>query len=278
GGWTFRMIESLSSSFKVPLDKPWKELPREIQNLLLYGSGDETMSIRWSEGGRNGTYKTSFEGIIPMLMRRFKETTSESMRKHYLRYFSDKPCSACKGERLRPESRAVTIGDVGDLPGKSIVAVSRMTIDGAMAFLQDLFLEGNDKVVAAELLKEIGNRLRFLLDVGLGYLTLDRPGPTLSGGEPQRIRLASQMGSELTGVIYMLDEPSIGLHQRDNVRLLSTLKPLRGLGHAVIVVEHDEETMEEADFIVDFGPGAGELGGEIVAAGPPREVRTEGRA
>jgi excinuclease ABC subunit A len=276
GGWTFRMIESLSQSFKVPLDKPWKDLPREIRDLLLHGSGDETMNIRWSEGGRSGTYRTSFEGIIPMLMRRFKETTSESMRKHYLRYFSDKPCSACKGERLRPESRAVTIGDVGDTPGKSIVAVSRMTIDQALAFLGDLPLQGNDKVVAAELLKEIGNRLRFLLDVGLGYLTLDRPGPSLSGGESQRIRLASQMGSELTGVIYILDEPSIGLHQRDNARLLATLKRLRDLGNSVIVVEHDEETMMEADWLADFGPGAGELGGEIVATGSPREVmRTE---
>src|SRR5262249_9072284 len=235
GGWTYRMIESLASSFRVPLDKPWKDLPREVKDLLLYGSGDETMSIRWSEGGRTGTYKTSFEGIIPMLMRRFKETVSESMRKHYLRYFSDKPCSACKGERLRPESRAVTIGDVGETPGKSIAQASRMTIEQAMQLISTLPLEGNDKVVASELLKEIGNRLRFLLDVGLGYLTLDRPGPTLSGGESQRIRLASQMGSELTGVIYILDEPSIGLHQRDNARLLATLKRLRDLGNSVIV-------------------------------------------
>src|SRR5918912_4082632 len=155
GGWTFRMIESLSSSFKVPLDKPWKELSRDVKDLLLYGSGDQTMSIRWSEGGRSGTYKTSFEGIIPMLMRRYKETTSESMRKHYLRYFSDKPCSACKGERLRPESRAVTIGGVvasgNDVAarGKSIVDVSRMTIDSAMSCLQDLKLKGNDAVVTS---------------------------------------------------------------------------------------------------------------------------------
>src|SRR5207248_11285911 len=156
--------------------------------------------------------------------------------------------------------------------GRSIVAVSRMTIDQAMQLISMLPLEGNDKVVASELLKEIGNRLRFLLDVGLGYLTLDRPGPSLSGGESQRIRLASQMGSELTGVIYILDEPSIGLHQRDNMRLLNTLKRLRDLGNSVIVVEHDEETMEEADYLVDFGPGAGELGGEIVATGTPREV------
>src|SRR5207237_2026014 len=231
GGWTFRMIESLSQSFKVPLDKPWKDLPRETRDLLLHGSGDETMSIKWSEGGRSGTYRTSFEGIIPMLMRRFKETISESMRKHYLRYFSDKACSACKGERLRPESRAVSVGDVGETRGKSIVELSRMTIEQAMDFIGTLPLTGSDKVVAAELLKEIANRLRFLLDVGLGYLTLDRPGPSLSGGESQRLRLASQMGSELSGVIYILHAPSIGLHQRDNARLLSTLKRLRDLGN-----------------------------------------------
>src|SRR5207245_8526043 len=181
-------------------------------------------------------------------------------RKHYLRYFSDKPCSACKGERLRPESRAVTIGDLGDTPGRSIVQVSRMTIEQAMQLISTLPLEGNDKVVASELLKEIGNRLRFLLDVGLGYLTLDRPGPSLSGGESQRTRLASQMGSDATGAIYILDEPSIGLHQRDNVRLLSTLKRLRDVGNSVIVVEHDEEPKEEADWIVGFGPGAGAVG------------------
>ncbi len=278
GGWTFRMIESLSQSFKVPLDKPWKDLSADTRQTLLFGSGDDTMSIKWSEGGRTGTYKTSFEGIIPMLMRRFKETTSESMRKHYLRYFSDKDCSACKGERLRPESRAVSVGDVGETRGKSIVEVSRMTIDASLHFLETLPLVGNDATIAVELLKEIGNRLRFLLDVGLGYLTLDRPGPTLSGGESQRIRLASQMGSELTGVIYILDEPSIGLHQRDNARLLSTLKRLRDLGNSVIVVEHDEETMEEADWLVDFGPGAGELGGEIVASGTPKQVKANERS
>ena len=267
GGWTFRMIESLSQSFKVPLDKPWKDLPKEVKQLLLYGSGEDTLSIKWSEGGRTGTYKTAFEGVIPTLMRRFKETTSESMRKHYLRYFSDKACSACEGERLRPESRAVKIH------GQSIVGVSHMTIDAATDFVGNLPLTGNDATIASELLKEIGNRLRFLLDVGLSYLTLNRPGPTLSGGESQRIRLASQMGSELTGVIYILDEPSIGLHQRDNARLLATLKRLRDLGNSVVVVEHDEETMEEADWLVDFGPGAGELGGEIVAEGTPAQVK-----
>src|ERR1700737_670086 len=272
GGWTYRMIESLGQSFKVPLDKPWRELSREMRQLLLYGSGDQTMSIRWREGGRTGTYKTRFEGVIPTLMRRFKETTSEGMRKHYLRYFSDKACSACKGERLRQESRAVRVHE------KSIVDVSRLTIDHAYEFITRMPLKGNDATIAAELNKEIANRLRFLLDVGLGYLTLDRPGPTLSGGEPQRIRLPPQRGSELTGVIYILDEPSIGLHQRDNARLLATLKRLRDLGNSVIVVEHDEETMEEADWLVDFGPGAGELGGGIVASGAPREVMKNERS
>ncbi|HUC07574.1 MAG TPA: excinuclease ABC subunit UvrA, partial [Solirubrobacterales bacterium] len=280
GGWTFRVIESLQQSFKVPLDKPWRELSAPVRQLVLYGSGDDTMNIKWSEGGRTGTYKTSFEGVIPMLMRRFKETTSESMRKHYLRYFSDKACSACKGERLRPESRAVLVGGTsaqdsaehGGTVGKSIVDVSRLTIDVADRFFEELPLVGNDKTIATELLKEIRNRLTFLLDVGLGYLTLDRPGPTLSGGESQRIRLASQMGSELTGVIYILDEPSIGLHQRDNARLLSTLKRLRDLGNSVIVVEHDQETMEDADWLVDFGPGAGILGGDVVASGTPKQV------
>src|SRR3989440_2625995 len=165
GGWTFRMIESLSSSFKVPLDRPWKELPREIKDLLLYGSGDETMSIRWSEGGRTGTYKTSFEGIIPMLMRRFKETTSESMRKHYLRYFSDKPCSPCKAERLRPESRAVTIGDVGDVAGKSIVQVSRMTIEEALQVHSPPPPGGKGKGVGSELVEGSGERPRLPLRV-----------------------------------------------------------------------------------------------------------------
>jgi excinuclease ABC subunit A len=278
GGWTFRMIESLAKTFKVNLDRPWKDLPREMRELILHGSGDDTMTISWSEGGRSGTYRTSFEGIIPTLMRRFKETTSEGMRKHYLKYFSDKACSACAGERLRPESRAVLVGgSLGGAPGRSIVGVSRMTIDNATEFFATLPLQGNDAIVATELLKEIGNRLRFLLDVGLGYLTLDRPGPTLSGGESQRIRLASQMGSELTGVIYILDEPSIGLHQRDNARLLATLQRLRDLGNSVIVVEHDEETMLEADWLVDFGPGAGKLGGSIVAEGTPAQVMaTEG--
>jgi len=266
GGWTYRMIEALGSSFGIPLDKPWRDLAERHRHLVLYGSEDDKMSIRFSENGRSGTYETAFEGVIPMLMRRFKETVSDQMKNYYQKYFSERSCTSCGGERLRPESRAVKVG------GRSIVELSRVTIDDAQTFLAGLKLPGNEAVIAAELLKEIGNRLRFLLDVGLGYLTLDRGASTLSGGESQRIRLASQMGSELTGVIYILDEPSIGLHQRDNGRLLATLKRLRDLGNSVIVVEHDRETMEEADHVVDFGPGAGELGGRVVASGTPAEL------
>jgi excinuclease ABC subunit A len=184
-----------------------------------------------------------------------------------MKYFSDKPCQACGGERLRKESRSVRIRGVG------IVELSRKTIVEAHRWISTLGLEGSEARIAEEIVKEVRNRLKFLLDVGLGYLTLDRPGPSLSGGESQRIRLASQMGSELTGVIYILDEPSIGLHQRDNGKLLATLQRLRDVGNSVIVVEHDEETMEAADWIVDFGPGAGEHGGEIVAEGTPAQIR-----
>ncbi len=267
GGWTFRMVEAMGKALSVPLDTPWRDLTGRQKELVMYGDEDRTLEIKWSEGGRTGVLETAYEGVIPMLMRRYQEAASESLRKFYLKYFSDKICGACRGERLRPETRAVLIHE------KSIVDVSRMTIEDAYQFVTTLPLSGNDQVIAAELVKEIGSRLRFLLDVGLGYLSLDRSAGTLSGGESQRIRLASQMGSELTGVIYILDEPSIGLHQRDNLRLLATLKRLRDLGNSVIVVEHDQETMEEADYIVDFGPGAGELGGDVVATGTPEEIR-----
>jgi excinuclease ABC subunit A len=188
------------------------------------------------------------------------------MRTYYQKFFSDKPCPTCNGDRLKPESRAVKVH------AHSLVELSRLTISDSLRFLAELKLSENERKIATELLKEIRSRLSFLVDVGLGYLTLDRTASTLSGGETQRIRLASQMGSELTGVIYILDEPSIGLHQRDNGKLLTTLKRLRDLGNTVIVVEHDEETMEEADWIVDFGPGAGELGGQVVAQGTPAQV------
>jgi excinuclease ABC subunit A len=257
-GWTFEFVEHLSRSLRIDLDTPWAKLPKKDRDVVMLGT---------DAAGNGRSWRIEFEGVVNQLYRRFKTTGSEAMRRYYMRYFSDKPCQTCGGERLRPESRAVRVR------GKGIVDLSRLTIQEAHGWLASLDLRGSDAKIADELLKEIRNRLRFLLDVGLGYLTLDRPGPSLSGGESQRIRLASQMGSELTGVIYILDEPSIGLHQRDNGKLLATLKRLRDVGNSVIVVEHDEETMEQADHIVDFGPGAGEHGGEIVAQGTPDEVK-----
>jgi excinuclease ABC subunit A len=253
-GWTFEFVEHLSRSLGIDLDTPWKELPKAHREVILSGN----------EG--SGRSRIAWEGVVNQLLRRFKQTGSEMMRRHYMRYFSDKACQTCGGERLRPESRAVRIRGVG------IVELSRKTIVEAHRWVSTLGLEGNEARIATEVVKEVRNRLKFLLDVGLGYLTLERPGPSLSGGESQRIRLASQMGSELTGVIYILDEPSIGLHQRDNGKLLATLKRLRDVGNSVIVVEHDEETMEAADWIVDFGPGAGAHGGEIVAEGTPAQI------
>jgi len=256
-GWTFEFVEHLSRSLGLDLDTPWSKLPKRDRELVLLGNeGMPRARIVW-------------EGVVNQLHRRFKSTQSETMRRYYMKYFSDKPCPACAGERLRPESRAVKIRE------RSIVELSRLTIREAHDWLGALALRGSEARIAEELLKEIRNRLKFLLDVGLSYLSLERPGPSLSGGESQRIRLASQMGSELTGVIYILDEPSIGLHQRDNGKLLATLKRLRDIGNSVVVVEHDEETMEEADWLVDFGPGAGEHGGRIVSEGAPAEVKRD---
>ncbi|ACL64600.1 excinuclease ABC, A subunit [Anaeromyxobacter dehalogenans 2CP-1] len=261
-GWTFEFVEHLSRALKLDLDTPWSKLPKKDRDVIMLGT----------EAAGNGRYRLEWEGVVNQLYRRFKATGSEAMRRWYMRFFSDKPCPTCNGERLKPESRAVRIR------GRGIVELSHLTIADAHAWLSALDLGGNEARIADELLKEIRNRLKFLLDVGLGYLTLDRPGPSLSGGESQRIRLASQMGSELTGVIYILDEPSIGLHQRDNGKLLATLKRLRDVGNSVIVVEHDEETMEEADWIVDFGPGAGAHGGEVVAEGTPEQVKRNPRS
>ncbi|MFO0584738.1 MAG: excinuclease ABC subunit UvrA [Anaeromyxobacter sp.] len=258
-GWTFEFVEHLSRSLKLDLDTPFSKLSKKDRDLVMYGT----------EAVKETRYRIEWEGVVNQLLRRFKTTGSEGMRRYYMRYFSDKPCQTCGGERLKPDSRAVLIRKRG------IVELSRLTIQEAHAWLGSLDLKGNEARIGDELLKEIKNRLKFLLDVGLGYLTLDRPGPSLSGGESQRIRLASQMGSELTGVIYILDEPSIGLHQRDNGKLLATLKRLRDVGNSVVVVEHDEETMEEADWLVDFGPGAGAHGGEVVSQGTPAEVKRD---
>jgi excinuclease ABC subunit A len=213
-----------------------------------------------------GAFKMRYEGAINSMMRRMRETHSEEMRQYYQKYLSNRPCSACGGRRIRNEALGVKVA------GRNIAEVTALSVADAHAFFDSLDLKGSEAKIAAELLKEIRSRLRFLLDVGLSYLTLDRPAPSLSGGEGQRIRLASQIGSELTGVIYVLDEPSIGLHQRDNKKLLAALKHLRDIGNTVVVVEHDHEAMEEADWLIDFGPGAGRHGGHVVAAGSPGEV------
>ncbi len=256
-GWTADSIEAISRTFGVDLDRPWATLPKAQRDLVLFG-------------GTRG--QRAWEGLCNQLLRRLKATHSDDMKQYYLRWFSDKPCPACEGARLRPESRAVKVGDAG------LHELSRMTIADAVAFVSTLKLSGERARVAAELTKEIRARLGFLVDVGLSYLTLDRAAATLSGGESQRIRLAAQVGSELTGVLYVLDEPSIGLHPRDNEKLLRTLCSLRDLGNTVLVVEHDEETMRRADLLVDFGPGAGEAGGRVVASGTPAAVQADARS
>ncbi len=262
-GWTFRVIDAMAKATGVDLDRPWKRLTKRQREQVLYGLGDERIRVTWGKKGSasHGTFGVRFRGVLPTLMRRYQETTSERMREHYRRYFSQRPCDACGGQRLRPESLAVKVADVG------IAEVSAMTVAHAHAHFQKLELSDAKARIAEGVLREIDSRLGFLLNVGLDYLTLDRAGPSLSGGEAQRIRLASQLGSELSGVMYVLDEPSIGLHQRDNQRLVRTLEGLRDLGNTVIVVEHDEDTMRSADWVVDFGPGAGRLGGQVVFSG-----------
>ncbi|HEX9507975.1 MAG TPA: excinuclease ABC subunit UvrA, partial [Myxococcales bacterium] len=223
-GWTAEFVEQLSRAFRIDLDVPYEQLSRREQDLIMLGSSGKEFTLTWGEGGR---WRMEWEGLMNKLMRSFKTTQSESMRRYYIKFFSNKPCQTCGSERLKPESRAVKVH------GKSIVQLSQLTIGDTLRFLDGLPLTPTESKIAAELLKEIRSRLSFLVDVGLAYLTLDRSASTLSGGESQRIRLASQMGSELTGVIYILDEPSIGLHQRDNGKLLATLKRLRDLGNSV---------------------------------------------
>ncbi|MEM7446954.1 MAG: excinuclease ABC subunit UvrA [Myxococcota bacterium] len=267
-GWQFRIIQAMSEATGVDLDTPFGQLSKKHQNQVLYGIDGERLQVTWgdSQTGSNGTFGVRFEGVLNLLMRRYQETSSTRMREHYRRYLVDAPCEACGGKRLRPEHLSVRI------EGRSIAEVTAMTVAEAYAHVQQLELSENQARIAEGVLREISGRLRFLLDVGLEYLTLDRAGPTLSGGEAQRIRLASQLGSELSGVMYVLDEPSIGLHQRDNQRLIETLFGLRDLGNTVIVVEHDEETIRAADHVVDFGPGAGRLGGQVVFSGTPKSL------
>lgn len=267
-GWVFRIAQAAAKACNVKLETPWKDLPKEKQKRLLYGLDGEKIQVRWGSesSGNHGSFGVKFEGIIPNLERLYRETTSESMREQYMKFFRHRQCKSCNGKRLRAESRAVFVG------GKAIVEFSAMTVEQAVAHIRGLELRSAQKLIAEGALVEIESRLRFLLDVGLEYLTLERPGPSLSGGEAQRIRLASQLGSELSGVMYVLDEPSIGLHPRDNARLVATLRHLRDLGNTVLVVEHDEETIRAADHVVDFGPGAGILGGKVIAQGSPDEI------
>ncbi len=265
-GWGTDIVRGVARERGIDLNRPWRELPTAHQRVILYGTGEDRVRIQMRGSWGAGSFRVRYEGAINSMMRRMRETKSEDMRQYYQRFLSTRPCSACEGKRIRAEALGVKLG------GRSIAEVAGQSVLDAYTFFDTLALKGSEARIAQELLKEIRSRLRFLLDVGLGYLTLDRPAPSLSGGEGQRIRLASQIGSELTGVIYVLDEPSIGLHQRDNKKLLAALKHLRDIGNTVVVVEHDREAMEEADWLIDFGPGAGRRGGEIVAAGTPAQV------
>ena len=265
-GMVSNLVKALARELDFNPGAAWQSLPQEVQDFILHGSGTRKITMRWSSTKSSGTWEAGWEGVIPQLERRHRNTTSQSARKFYERFFRNSPCSACGGSRLRPEARAVTVG------GRGIHTLNGSTVRDLREFFERLELDPFRRTVSAELLKEIGNRLVFLDNVGLHYLTLDRSAPTLSGGEAQRIRLASQIGSGLTGVLYVLDEPTIGLHQRDNGRLLSTLVELRDLDNTVLVVEHDRDTILTADHIVDFGPGAGVNGGRVVAEGTPAEI------
>jgi excinuclease ABC subunit A len=264
--WNDQFRAQILAHYRIPVDVPFHSLPPEQQRLLLYGS-DEKIKVTWqNKDGSHGSWYSRWEGVIPRLKRRLNQTHSEEMREEYLAYFTQQECAACHGEKLKPEARAVTVG------GRRLPEVERLSIAEALAFFEQLQLPERERTIAQELLKEICGRLQFLINVGLHYLTLDRAAPTLSGGEAQRIRLASQIGCGLVGVLYILDEPSIGLHQRDNGKLIRTLESLRDAGNTVVVVEHDLETMLAADYLIDFGPGAGIHGGRVVAAGTPQEV------
>jgi excinuclease ABC subunit A len=262
-------LQALGKFYKFTLDTKWKDLPKKTKDAILFGSGDDEIKFSYEDGVRSYDTKKPFEGVVTNIERRFRETESEWAREELGKYFSDVPCEACHGYRLKPEALCVKIG------GKHIGEISELSVMRAGEWFETVprQLNKQQNEIAARILKEIRERLSFLLDVGLNYLTLARASGTLSGGESQRIRLASQIGSGLTGVLYVLDEPSIGLHQRDNARLLETLRRLRDLGNTVIVVEHDEDAIETADYVVDVGPGAGVNGGNIVAQGTPQQVK-----
>jgi excinuclease ABC subunit A len=266
-GWYYRIIEALADYYGFSLDVPVKDLPERFMNYILYGTKGERIKVTYDHPERGKRlYQVAWEGIVNNFERRYKESSSGYIRDELERYMSQKPCPECRGARLRPESLAVLVG------GKNIYQVTNFSILEAKEFFHNLELTPREIIIAKQILKEIQERLTFLVNVGLDYLTLSRMSGTLSGGEAQRIRLATQIGSSLVGVLYILDEPSIGSHQRDNARLIATLKKLRDLGNTVLVVEHDEDTMREADYIIDIGPGAGAHGGEVVAAGTLKEI------
>src|SRR5438270_9838058 len=262
-----QMTQAIADRYEIDMDTPWYDLPEEAQETFLYGTNGDRLYISYrNRYGRRRSYTTSFEGIVNNLERRYRETDSEYVREKMEEYMSVRPCPDCGGARLRPESLAVLVGGLG------IHELTKMSARRAITWFEELEMSSTERQIARLILREIDERLRFLDNVGVGYLSLDRAAATLSGGEAQRIRLATQIGSSLVGVLYILDEPSIGLHQRDNARLIATLERLRDLGNTVIVVEHDEGTMRAADHLLDLGPGAGEHGGRIVAEGTPADV------
>ena len=268
GNWYGSILKSLSKYYNFKFTTPWFKLDTDIRTILLMGTGSTKVKMEYSSERWSGTYTGGWEGAIPNLMRRYKQTKSNHIRDWIEQFMRMRACPKCSGSRLRPESRSVTIDS------KNLGEISTYSIKNIKIFFNNLSLSTNETTIAEQILKEVQERLTFLVDVGLDYLTLDRSATTLSGGEAQRIRLATQIGSQLVGVLYILDEPSIGLHPRDNSRLLNSLKKLRDLGNSIIVVEHDQETMESADQLIDIGPGAGEHGGEIIFSGPPNKILT----
>ncbi len=273
GNWYEAVIQAIADRWEIDLDTPWQDLTEEHQDLFLHGTKGERIYVSYrNRMGRKRSYMLAFEGLVTNLQRRYRETDSSSMRERIEEYMSFRPCPECNGARLKPEVLAVTVGD------KNIHEFTRMSVTRALAFLDELDLTETEQLIGARIVKEIRERLTFLDNVGVGYLQLDRAAATLSGGEAQRLRLATQIGSQLVGVLYILDEPSIGLHQRDNGKLIATLDRLRDLGNTVLVVEHDEQMMRAADWLVDMGPGAGEHGGYVVAEGPAAKVERNAKS
>src|SRR6187401_1570071 len=267
------VIQAIADRYEIDLELPWQELSEEQQNLFLFGTDGDKVYVQYrNRMGRKRSYMLAFEGIVASLERRYKETDSSQQRERIEEYMSFRPCPVCKGARLKPEVLAVTVGE------KNIHEFTQLSVNGSLAFLDSLALTTTEELIGARIVKEIRERLTFLENVGVGYLQLDRAASTLSGGEAQRLRLATQIGSQLVGVLYILDEPSIGLHQRDNGKLITTLERLRDLGNTVLVVEHDEQMMRAADYLVDMGPGAGEHGGEVVAEGTAAQVTRNKRS